>query len=502
MSWVFVTSKVNGQKARKYFEDRGLYDKERKVTKSSTNEVMIPLQQEPAEKLNEQSGKSDTSWLVPFEGRVECIDADKLIVRLGRLSPQEKLKIALDNLLYMNGGTFDGLLPDDIPSHWEQHGDLILLPENSFTSEKWRDFDGELWRTVAKSLGVTRLAKKSAICRDGFRTPKVTMLLGENGWVTHTDNGIKYTFDVTKCMFSSGNITEKIRVGNFDCSGQTVVDLYAGIGYFVLPYLVHAKAAMVHACEWNENAVEALRRNLKLNGVDKQCVIHEGDNMKFPLRGVADHVNLGLIPSSEAGWLVACAALRLDRGGWLHVHGNVTSSIKDQKGIVNSKLSESLAGETCLSVSQTKKANMTSPQSTFDDNCGFNGVEQPPSIHCHSENTSTCVVNQGHVHNNRMVLTKSSELELSMISAEPFTVSVESNLPFWKQNHIPSCNKKVKQEWLDWAKYVAQTILPHLRKSHGKQEWNVQVRHIEHVKSYAPHIDHVVLDVECCPSCD
>lgn len=265
---------------RKYFEDRGLYDKERKVTKSSTNEVMIPLQQEPAEKLNEQSGKSDTSWLVPFEGRVECIDADKLIVKLGRLSPQEKLKIALDNLLHMNGGTFDGLLPDDIPSHWEQHGDLILLPENSFTSEKWRDFDGELWRTVAKSLGVTRLAKKSAICRDGFRTPKVTMLLGENGWVTHTDNGIKYTFDVTKCMFSSGNITEKIRVGNFDCSGQTVVDLYAGIGYFVLPYLVHAKAAMVHACEWNENAVEALRRNLKLNGVDKQCVIHEGDNMK------------------------------------------------------------------------------------------------------------------------------------------------------------------------------------------------------------------------------
>lgn len=149
---------------------------------------------------------------------------------------------------------------------------------------------------------------------------------------------------------------------------------------------------------------------------------------------------------------MACAALRLDRGGWLHVHGNVTSSIKDQKGIVNSKLSESLAGETCLSVSQTKKANMTSPQSTFDDNCGFNGVEQPPS--------------------------------------------------FWKQNHIPSCNKKVKQEWLDWAKYVAQTILAHLRKSHGKQEWNVQVRHIEHVKSYAPHIDHVVLDVECCPSSD
>lgn len=38
-----------------------------------------------------------------------------------------------------------------------------------------------------------------------------------------------YEFDVTKCMFSSGNITEKLRVAGFDCRGETVVDLYAGV---------------------------------------------------------------------------------------------------------------------------------------------------------------------------------------------------------------------------------------------------------------------------------
>lgn len=37
-----------------------------------------------------------------------------------------------------------------------------------------------------------------------------------------------YEFDVTKCMFSAGNITEKLRVAGFDCRGETVVDLYAG----------------------------------------------------------------------------------------------------------------------------------------------------------------------------------------------------------------------------------------------------------------------------------
>ena len=54
--------------------------------------------------------------------------------------------------------------------------------------------------------------------------------------------------------------------------------LFAGIGYFTLPYLVHAGAGHVHACEWNPDAVEALTRNLQLNGVADRCTVHAGDN--------------------------------------------------------------------------------------------------------------------------------------------------------------------------------------------------------------------------------
>lgn len=266
-------------------EEKRFYDKERKVASYSEEEVMIPIKQELAEQLkNERMGEIEKSLLFSFEGRIEHIDGHALNIRQRKVSPQEKLRPAIDNLFQIKGVTHDAFLQNDIPLHWEQHGDLILLPENSFTFNKWVHFGEELWKVVAKSLGVARLAKKSTINNDGFRTPKVSLLLGDNGWVTHIDNGIKYTFDVTKCMFSAGNITEKMRVGNFDCHGQTVVDLYAGIGYFVLPYLVHSKAALVYACEWNENAIEALKRNLKLNGVDKQCVIYEGDNVKVTSR--------------------------------------------------------------------------------------------------------------------------------------------------------------------------------------------------------------------------
>jgi tRNA/tmRNA/rRNA uracil-C5-methylase (TrmA/RlmC/RlmD family) len=44
---------------------------------------------------------------------------------------------------------------------------------------------------------------------------------------------------------------------------------FAGIGYFTLSYLVHAKARFLHACDWNADALEALQRNLAINGVDE-----------------------------------------------------------------------------------------------------------------------------------------------------------------------------------------------------------------------------------------
>lgn len=64
------------------------------------------------------------------------------------------------------------------------------------------------------------------------------ILVGENWWVDHRENGILYSFDATKCMFSWGNLSEKLRMGALDCKEEVIVDLFAGIGYFTLPFLV------------------------------------------------------------------------------------------------------------------------------------------------------------------------------------------------------------------------------------------------------------------------
>ena len=57
----------------------------------------------------------------------------------------------------------------------------------------------------------------------------------------------------------------------------------SGIGYFTLPYLVHSKAQHLHACEWNPDAVDALKKSLRLNKVEDRCTVYEGDNKEVRL---------------------------------------------------------------------------------------------------------------------------------------------------------------------------------------------------------------------------
>ncbi|RWS28238.1 tRNA wybutosine-synthesizing protein 2-like isoform X3 [Leptotrombidium deliense] len=189
---------------------------------------------------------------------------------------------------------------------------------------------------ICEKVKCSRIAIQGSIENNNFRTPKVRLIKGNDPWVVHIDNGIKYTFDVTKCMFSLGNINEKIRVSKFNCENETVVDLFCGIGYFTLPFIVHAKALMVHAIDWNADAIDALKKNLALNNASERCITYIGDNRLVCPKNIADRVYLGLIPSSKESWRTACFALKQEIGGVLHIHENVSSfGVKGKDNIKN-----------------------------------------------------------------------------------------------------------------------------------------------------------------------
>ena len=235
--------------------------------------------------------------------------------------------------------------PNEIPNKWEKLGDLVLLPSESFRSETlWpRETRARLYHETAAALGVTRLARQAEVSQGPKRESRAELLWDPErvgGWTETKELGVWYGLDVTKVMFSSGNGTEKRRMGAMAAAGETVVDLFAGIGYYTLQMLRHAGVAKVIACEWNPHSVEALRQNLERNGFDfDRCEVREGDNRRVAPAGVADRVLLGLLPDSERAWPTAVAALR-NSGGVLHVHGNVASG---EEGAWARRLEEEIA---------------------------------------------------------------------------------------------------------------------------------------------------------------
>ncbi|KAJ0250215.1 tRNA wybutosine-synthesizing protein 2/3/4 [Hirschfeldia incana] len=263
-------------------------------------------------------------------------------------SPLQKMKEAITSILKQKGLPEE--LLDELPQKWERLGDIVVLPVTSFKDPAWSSISEEVWSAVATSLSANRLARQGRVEDNSTRDSTLEILVGDDGWVDHRENGILYSFNATKCMFSWGNLSEKLRMGNMACENEVVVDLFAGIGYFTLPFLVRAKAKMVYACEWNPHAIEALRHNVEANFVSDRCIVLEGDNRLTAPKGVADRVCLGLIPTSEGSWVTAIQALRPE-GGILHVHGNVKDSdVSSWAEHVSKSLSDiaKAEGKSCL----------------------------------------------------------------------------------------------------------------------------------------------------------
>ena len=220
------------------------------------------------------------------------------------------------------------LLLELLPKKWERLGGLVLRPHGTFSQLEREEVKNHahvltLYQRIAEALGGDSLALQRPIANDRFRSSQIEQLVGTTK-VRFQDHHILHSFDAGRVMWSSGNVTERRRIGQLDLRGETVVDAYAGVGYYTLQMLVHGGAAHVHACEWNPASIDGLRTSAALNGVEDRLTVHEGDNSMAmaKLRGVADRVILGLLPSSEPAWKAAVRCLK-DSGGWLHVHMNV-----------------------------------------------------------------------------------------------------------------------------------------------------------------------------------
>ena len=251
--------------------------------------------------------------------------------------PHGRLRESISQLIQQESG--DTSLLEAIPKRWEKFADVALFQHDSFSEKGWSSINqADLWAAVANALKVERIGRVSEIVGEK-REPTVELVLGEDDWVIRRENGIDYGYNLTKCMFSAGNVNERRRMGEVAKQDEVVLDLYAGIGYYTLPILVQSQVNHVHCCEWNTNSVKALESNLKINDVSDRCSVYVGDNRITGdgLKGIADRVILGLLPSSQGGYSVAMQSLS-ESGGMLHIHG--VAPAKDYSAWVGGILDE------------------------------------------------------------------------------------------------------------------------------------------------------------------
>ncbi len=160
-----------------------------------------------------------------------------------------------------------------------------------------------------------------------YREPeKIEFLMGDNNpIVEHIEHGIIYKFDITKIMFSKGNINERKYLSTLVGVKEIIVDMFAGIGYFSLPIAKYSKVEKIYCIELNPVSFKYLCENISINKIKDKIIPINGDCkeevIKLSNSGVrADRVIMGIFPAPKEYINVALSLVK-ESGTIYHYEG-------------------------------------------------------------------------------------------------------------------------------------------------------------------------------------
>ena len=188
----------------------------------------------------------------------------------------------------------DSELHHNLPRKWKKIGDILILDLSKIENEKEK-----IAEIYAQVLNVKTIIQKNKISGE-LRKPEDTELLYGKETVTEiSEYGIKYKLDLAEIMWSPGNtgwrsaLSGPEKVSEFYAfdKPKTIIDYFAGIGYFSIQMAKGYPEAEIIAIDKNPKSIEYLTLNAKNNSVNIKIINDDCRNIELK----ADVIHLGYI---------------------------------------------------------------------------------------------------------------------------------------------------------------------------------------------------------------
>jgi tRNA (guanine37-N1)-methyltransferase len=307
------TPKINGEKAITIANKLKILNKELEIQKDNIH-IYIPvirsLSQDEMENLKKQVSTIEIST---------------------RVFPERKKRVT--TFLDLLGNKLPPHLLASLPRAIDFIGDIAVIEIPQELEAYKKEIGGAILKAHKNVLTV--LAKSGAVTGT-YRLREFIFIAGEPKTETiHKEHGCKYYVDLAKAYFSPRLSYEHNRVSSLVREGETVIDMFAGVGPFSILIAKKHENVKVYALDINPDAVVFLKRNIRLNRVEGKVQPVLGDAkqiVKKMFKGSADRVIMNLPEKAIEFVDAACEALKPE-GGTIHFYSfvNASDSIENLK---------------------------------------------------------------------------------------------------------------------------------------------------------------------------
>ncbi len=181
--------------------------------------------------------------------------------------------------------------------------------------------------------------KKASAVKGEFRTRKLKRIAGKGSTlVNYRENSCLFKFDASKVFFTPRMSSERLRIAKQVKKGETVLDMFAGVGPFAILIAKLQPAANIFAIDSNPDATQYLEKSAAMNKVSDRIIIFTGDSsevVKHYLSGKASRVIMNLPKESKTFFNDALLALK--NKGVLHFY-TFASTEKEVRALIKRDL--------------------------------------------------------------------------------------------------------------------------------------------------------------------